>query len=149
MYPYRLGGQSSTVRRQQAKRIQSDFLSFPISRQVLKFFKFQRDGVGIDRGRQTQCQEKKKEMLCEDRGFFLEIADVIRGFGLNILKGLMELQEDKIWARFMVEANEQVGRTYIIWSLLLLLQQIGTSGIDSANHPNRAMDGGISLPNNF
>ncbi|OMO71787.1 hypothetical protein COLO4_28035 [Corchorus olitorius] len=131
MYPCRLGGQPLTVRRQQAKRIQNGFLSFPISRQVLKFFKFQRDGVGIDRGRQTQCQ------------------DVIRGFGLNILKGLMELQEDKIWARFMVEANEQVERTDIIWSLLLLLQQIGTSGIDSANHPNRAMDGGISLPNNF
>ncbi|OMP02859.1 hypothetical protein COLO4_10770 [Corchorus olitorius] len=89
------------------------------------------------------------EMLCEDRGFFLEIADVIRGFGLNILKGVMELEEDKIWARFMVEANEQVERTDIIWSLLLLLQQTGTSGTDSANHPNRAMDGGISLPNNF
>ncbi|OMO79855.1 hypothetical protein CCACVL1_13376 [Corchorus capsularis] len=89
------------------------------------------------------------EMLCEDRGFFLEIADVIRGFGLNILKGVMELQEDKIWARFMVEANEQVERTDIIWSLLLLLQQTGNSGTDSANHPNRAMDGGISLPNNF
>ncbi|XVF12907.1 hypothetical protein REPUB_Repub08aG0160400 [Reevesia pubescens] len=43
------------------------------------------------------------EMLCEDRGFFLEIADVIRGNRLNILKGVMELQEDKIWARFIVE----------------------------------------------
>ncbi|KAK6262695.1 hypothetical protein QUC31_008511 [Theobroma cacao] len=89
------------------------------------------------------------ETLCEDRGLFLEIADVIRGFGLNILKGVMELQEDKIWARFMVEATEQVERTDIIWSLLLLLQQTGTSGIDSANQESRAMDGGISLSNNY
>ena len=47
-------------------------------------------------------------MLCEDRGFFLEITDVIRGFGLNILKGVMELLEDKIWARFIVEVNAEV-----------------------------------------
>jgi hypothetical protein len=46
-------------------------------------------------------------MLCEDRGFFLEIADVIKGFGLNILKGLMESREDKIWARFVVEVAHQ------------------------------------------
>ncbi|KAK9145698.1 hypothetical protein Sjap_005601 [Stephania japonica] len=43
------------------------------------------------------------EMLCEERGFFLEIADIIRGFGLTILKGVMEVQETKIWARFIVE----------------------------------------------
>jgi hypothetical protein len=43
------------------------------------------------------------QMLCEDRGFFLETADVIKGFGLNILKGLMESRENKIWARFIVE----------------------------------------------
>ena len=42
-------------------------------------------------------------MLCEERGFFLEIADIIRGFGLTILKGMMELRERKIWARFLVE----------------------------------------------
>lgn len=44
-------------------------------------------------------------MLCEDQGFFLEIANVIRGIGLNILRAVMELQEDKIWARFVVEVN--------------------------------------------
>jgi hypothetical protein len=44
-------------------------------------------------------------MLCEERGFFLEIADVIRGFQLNILKGVMEARDDKIWARFIVEVN--------------------------------------------
>ena len=42
-------------------------------------------------------------MLCEERGFFLEIADLIRGMGLTILKGVMEARNDKIWARFAVE----------------------------------------------
>lgn len=45
-------------------------------------------------------------MLCEERGFFLEIADTIRGFGLTILKGLMELRDGKIMARFLVEVKE-------------------------------------------
>ncbi|KAE8694661.1 Serine/threonine-protein kinase WNK-related, putative isoform 3 [Hibiscus syriacus] len=36
--------------------------------------------------------------------------EVIRGFPLNILKGVMELQEDKIWARFVVEVDKQVER---------------------------------------
>lgn len=44
-------------------------------------------------------------MLCEERGFFLEIADTIRGFGLTILKGVMEVRDDKIWARFVIEVN--------------------------------------------
>jgi len=45
-------------------------------------------------------------MLCEERGFFLEIADIIRGFGLTILKGLMEVRDSKIWARFLVEVRK-------------------------------------------
>ncbi|KAK8284065.1 hypothetical protein V6Z12_D08G133800 [Gossypium hirsutum] len=88
------------------------------------------------------------EMLCEDGGFFLEIAEVIRGFPLNILKGVMELQEDKIWARFIVEADKQIERTGIIWSLLPLLQQKDNSGIDCATQPSGDMDGAISLLNN-
>lgn len=43
------------------------------------------------------------QMLCEEQGFFLEIADLIRGLGLTILKGMMETRNDKIWARFAVE----------------------------------------------
>lgn len=43
------------------------------------------------------------QMLCEERGLFLEIADIIRGLGLTILKGLMETRNDKIWAHFAVE----------------------------------------------
>ncbi|CAN6274955.1 unnamed protein product [Urochloa humidicola] len=63
------------------------------------------------------------EMLCEERGFFLEIADNIRGFGLTILKGLMELRDGKIMARFLVEANKKVTRMDIFLSLVQLLQQ--------------------------
>lgn len=43
------------------------------------------------------------QMLCEERGLFLEIADVIRGLGLTILKGVMETRKDNIWAHFAVE----------------------------------------------
>lgn len=46
-----------------------------------------------------------QQMLCEERGFFLEIADLIRGMGLTILKGVMEARNDKIWARFAVEVT--------------------------------------------
>jgi hypothetical protein len=46
------------------------------------------------------------QMLCEESGFFLEIADTIRGFGLTILKGLMELRDGKIMARFLVEVEK-------------------------------------------
>ncbi|CAL4884642.1 unnamed protein product [Urochloa decumbens] len=63
------------------------------------------------------------EILCEERGFFLEIADTIRGFGLTILKGLMELRDGKIMARFLVEANKNVTRMDIFLSLVQLLQQ--------------------------
>lgn len=43
------------------------------------------------------------QMLCEERGLFLEMADIIRGFGLNILKGVMEVRQSKVWSRFIVE----------------------------------------------
>ncbi|KAK4389844.1 Transcription factor [Sesamum angolense] len=45
------------------------------------------------------------EILCEEQGLFLEIADTIRGFSFIILKGVMEAHEDKIWAHFVVEAK--------------------------------------------
>lgn len=50
-------------------------------------------------------------MLCEEHGFFLEIVDIIRGFGLTILKGVMEVREEKIWARFIVEAEVKTNFT--------------------------------------
>ncbi|XP_057457481.1 transcription factor LHW-like [Lotus japonicus] len=63
------------------------------------------------------------EMLCEERGFFLEIADFIRGLGLTILKGVMEAHGDKIWARFAVEANRDITRMEIFMPLVHLLDQ--------------------------
>ncbi|KMZ56558.1 hypothetical protein ZOSMA_93G00220 [Zostera marina] len=62
------------------------------------------------------------EMLCEDRGFFLEIADLIKGLGLTILKGVMEARNDKVWARFAVEAYTDVTRMNIFLSLVQLLE---------------------------
>lgn len=45
------------------------------------------------------------QMLCEEQGFFLEIIDIIRHFGLNILKAKMERRKTKLWARFIVEVD--------------------------------------------
>lgn len=77
------------------------------------------------------------EMLCEERGLFLEIADLIRGLGLTILKGVLEARNDKIWARFAVEANRDVTRMEIFMSLVHLLEQTMK---DSAS-PGNALDG--------
>ncbi|KAL8094331.1 hypothetical protein AgCh_036023 [Apium graveolens] len=73
------------------------------------------------------------EMLCEERGLFLEIADLVRGLGLTILKGMMETRNDKIWARFAVEANRDVTRMEIFLSLVRLLEQSVESKAESAN----------------
>lgn len=51
------------------------------------------------------CPYFSQQMLCEERGLFLEIADLIRGLGLTILKGVLEARNDKIWARFAVEVS--------------------------------------------
>ncbi|WOL05696.1 hypothetical protein Cni_G14425 [Canna indica] len=80
------------------------------------------------------------EMLCEDRGLFLEIADIIRGFGLVILKGVMEIRECKIWARFLVEANREVTRMDIFLSLIQLLQQ--NSCLRSSDLATKVLDKG-------
>ncbi|KAL4578575.1 hypothetical protein LXL04_014700 [Taraxacum kok-saghyz] len=68
------------------------------------------------------------EMLCEERGSFLEIADVIRGLGLTILKGVMEYRNHKIWAHFTVEANRDVTRMEIFISLVGLFDQSAKNG---------------------
>lgn len=87
------------------------------------------------------------EMLCEEQGFFLEIAEIIRGFGLTILKGVMEVRDDKIWARFVVEANRDVTRMDIFLSLVQLLQQT-TNGVGSGRQPNKVVDNSASaFPN--
>ncbi|KAJ9555853.1 hypothetical protein OSB04_010467 [Centaurea solstitialis] len=63
------------------------------------------------------------EMLCEEQGFFLEMVGIIRGFGLIILNGVMEVRE-KIWARFIVEseAKRHVTRHEVFSALVRLLQ---------------------------
>ncbi|XP_028774714.1 transcription factor bHLH155 [Neltuma alba] len=71
------------------------------------------------------------EMLCEEQGLFLEIAEIIRGFGLNILKGKMEIRDNKLWGRFIVEASRHVTRIDVFWYLVQLLPQTNASGMDN------------------
>eukprot|EP00268_Persea_americana_P041827 TRINITY_DN417_c1_g1_i1.p1 TRINITY_DN417_c1_g1~~TRINITY_DN417_c1_g1_i1.p1 ORF type:complete len:974 (-),score=177.44 TRINITY_DN417_c1_g1_i1:1271-4192(-) len=71
----------------------------------------------------NQPRQMLIEMLCEERGFFLEIADIIRGLGLTILKGLMEARDNKVWACFTVEADRDVTRMNVFLSLMRLLEQ--------------------------
>ncbi|KAF0918009.1 hypothetical protein E2562_021701 [Oryza meyeriana var. granulata] len=87
----------------------------------------------LDRPRQMLV-----EMICEDRGIFLEIADFIKGLGLTILRGAMEARKSKIWARFTVEANRDVTRMEIFLSLVRLLEpNCDSSGAaDNANNVN-------------
>ncbi|OEL35945.1 Transcription factor LHW [Dichanthelium oligosanthes] len=86
-------------------------------------------------------QADEPKMLCEERGLFLEIADNIRGFGLTILKGLMELRDGKIWARFLVEANREVTRMDIFLSLVQLLEQ--NNHIRSTEQMAKVMNNGV------
>ncbi|PIA54335.1 hypothetical protein AQUCO_00900698v1 [Aquilegia coerulea] len=68
------------------------------------------------------------EMLCEEQGFFLEIADIIRGLGLTILKGVMEARNDK--------ANRDVTRMEIFLSLVHLLEQAMKSSASARGPDN-------------
>ncbi|KAI3693711.1 hypothetical protein L1987_76662 [Smallanthus sonchifolius] len=88
------------------------------------------------------------EMICEEHGFFLEIVDIIRGFGLTILKGIMEAREEKIWARFIVEAEAKrhVTRHEIFAALVQLLQTLGSN---DNHHEKKIMQTGNSLLNGF
>ncbi|MFS7942093.1 putative transcription factor bHLH family [Helianthus anomalus] len=88
------------------------------------------------------------EMICEEHGFFLEIVDIIRGFGLTILKGVMEAREEKIWARFIVEAEAKrhVTRHEIFAALVQLLQTLGSN---DNRLEKKIMQTGNSLLNDF
>nr|XP_010912383.2 transcription factor LHW isoform X1 [Elaeis guineensis] len=79
------------------------------------------------------------KMLCEERGFFLEIADFIRGLGLTIVKGVMEGRNNKVWARFIVEADRDVTRMEIFLSLVRLLEPTAGSNIAPQNADNVSM----------
>lgn len=61
------------------------------------------------------------EMVCQENGDeFLEIANVVRGLGLNILKGVMETRHGKIWAHLIVEAKPHITRLQLFYSLVHL-----------------------------
>ncbi|KAL8029572.1 hypothetical protein ABFX02_14G233100 [Erythranthe guttata] len=80
----------------------------------------------------NQPRQMLIEMLCEERGIFLEIADIIRGLGLTILRGLMETRDDKIWAHFIVEANRNMTRIEMFLSLVHLFE----NGVPKPNNVN-------------
>ncbi|EYU36027.1 hypothetical protein MIMGU_mgv1a020569mg, partial [Erythranthe guttata] len=80
----------------------------------------------------NQPRQMLIEMLCEERGIFLEIADIIRGLGLTILKGLIETRDDKIWAHFIVEANRNMTKIEVFLSLLHLCE----NGVPKPNNVN-------------
>ncbi|KAK8481017.1 hypothetical protein V6N13_097031 [Hibiscus sabdariffa] len=63
------------------------------------------------------------EMLCNEHGLFLEIAQVIRSFNLTILKGVMESCSNNTWAHFIVETSSGFHRLDIFWPLMKLLQR--------------------------
>eukprot|EP01018_Ginkgo_biloba_P034263 Gb_28489 [translate_table: standard] len=62
------------------------------------------------------------EILCEEKGIFLEIADNIRGLGLTIVRGVMEVRNENIWGRFVVEAVRNIHRMEVLWSLAQILE---------------------------
>lgn len=43
------------------------------------------------------------QMLCDEHGLFLEIAQAIRRLELTVLKGVMETRSNNLWAHFIVE----------------------------------------------
>ncbi|XP_010256799.1 PREDICTED: transcription factor LHW-like isoform X2 [Nelumbo nucifera] len=63
------------------------------------------------------------EMLCDEHGLFLEIAQVIRHLELTILKGVLENRSNKTWAHFIVEASSGFQRMDVFWPLMQLLQR--------------------------
>ncbi|KAK4375832.1 hypothetical protein RND71_006509 [Anisodus tanguticus] len=93
----------------------------------------------------NQPRQMLVEMLCEEQGLFLEIADIIGGLGLTILKGVMETRNDKIWVQFAVEANRDVTRMEIFISLVRLLEQTTKGGAE----PATAADNNTAMVHSF
>ncbi|CAL0304478.1 unnamed protein product [Lupinus luteus] len=62
------------------------------------------------------------EMICNEHGLFLEIAQVIREMDLTILKGVLEEHSSTAWARFIVEVPRGFHRMDVLCPLLHLLQ---------------------------
>lgn len=96
--------------------------------------------------------QKLIQMLCEEKGFFLEIVDIIQGFGLTILKGVMEVRKDKIWACFIVEAEAKrhVTKQQIYLSLhQLLYQKASSDQITVTDQLANVLNGGTTMFNNY
>ncbi|KAG6697445.1 hypothetical protein I3842_09G199600 [Carya illinoinensis] len=62
------------------------------------------------------------EMLCNERGLFLEIAQVIRSLEFTILKGAVDYRSNNAWARFIVEGPKGFHRMDMFWPLMHLWQ---------------------------
>ncbi|XP_058736967.1 transcription factor bHLH155-like [Vicia villosa] len=62
------------------------------------------------------------EMVCNEHGLFLEIAQVIRKLDITILKGILENRSSTSWACFIVEVPRGFHRMDILCPLLHLLQ---------------------------
>lgn len=62
------------------------------------------------------------EMVCNEHGLFLEIAQVIRRLDITILKGILENRSSTSWACFIVEVPRGFHRMDILCPLLHLLQ---------------------------
>ncbi|KAG0541262.1 hypothetical protein BDA96_02G001500 [Sorghum bicolor] len=64
------------------------------------------------------------EMLCEDYEVFLEMAHVLKGLKVSILKGVLEHRSDKLWARFVIEGSDGFNQMQILCPLMHLLRRI-------------------------
>ncbi|TKY65981.1 dimerization protein [Spatholobus suberectus] len=62
------------------------------------------------------------EMICNEHGLFLEIAQVIRKLDITILKGILENRSSNSWACFIVEVPRGFHRMDVLCPLLHLLQ---------------------------
>ncbi|KHN04065.1 transcription factor EMB1444-like [Glycine soja] len=62
------------------------------------------------------------EMICNEHGLFLEIAQVIRKLDVIILKGILENCSSNSWACFIVEVPRGFHRMDVLCPLLHLLQ---------------------------
>jgi len=63
------------------------------------------------------------KMLCEDYEVFLEIAHVLKGLDVSILKGVLEHRSAKLWASFVIEASGGLGQMQILCPLMHLLHR--------------------------
>ncbi|KAG6640093.1 hypothetical protein I3843_10G139500 [Carya illinoinensis] len=60
------------------------------------------------------------EMLCNERGLFLEIAQVIRNLEFTILKGTIHYRSNNAWAQFIIEGQKGFHRMDMFWPLMHL-----------------------------